>query len=71
MSSAWECSRNDVIEGVAVIVTAGAVALLGSAWPDVIVALALLAIFVRSAGRVLGNAWKGLHRAGSGLERSA
>jgi Co/Zn/Cd efflux system component len=71
MSSAWECSRNDVIEGVAVIVTAGAVALLDSAWPDVIVALVLLAIFVRSAGHVLGSAWKGLHRAGSRLERSA
>jgi Co/Zn/Cd efflux system component len=60
MSSAWECSRNDVIEGGAVIVTTIAVALLGSAWPDIIVAIALLAMFLRSAIRVLGIARKGL-----------
>jgi Co/Zn/Cd efflux system component len=62
MSSAWECSRNDVLEGAAVIVTTGAVALLGSAWPDIIVAVVLLAVFVRSAGRVLGSACKALYR---------
>jgi Co/Zn/Cd efflux system component len=56
MSSAWECSRNDVFEGGAVIVTTIAVALLGSAWPDIIVAIALLAMFLRSAVRVLGTA---------------
>ena len=56
MSSAWECSRNDVIEGGAVIVTTLAVALFGSAWPDIIVAIALLAMFLRSAIRVLGTA---------------
>ena len=60
MSSAWECSRNDVVEGGAVIVTAIAVALLGSAWPDIIVAIALLALFLRSAIRVLGTARKNL-----------
>src|SRR5205814_447288 len=32
MSSAWECSRNDVLEGVAVILTTVAVWLLGSGW---------------------------------------
>ena len=63
MSSAWECSRNDVVEGGAVIVTAIAVALLGSAWPDVIVAIALLALFLRSAIRVLGTARKNLSAA--------
>jgi Co/Zn/Cd efflux system component len=60
MSSAWECSRNDVVEGGAVIVTTIAVALLGSAWPDIIVAVALLALFLRSAIRVLGTARKSL-----------
>lgn len=65
MSSAWECSRNDVIEGGAVIVTTIAVALLGSAWPDLIVAIALLAMFVRSAIRVLGTARKGLSASAS------
>jgi Co/Zn/Cd efflux system component len=60
MSSAWECSRNDVIEGGAVIVTTIAVALLGSAWPDIIVAIALLVLFLRSAIRVLVAARNGL-----------
>ena len=65
MSSAWECSRNDVLEGGAVIVTAIAVALLGSAWPDVIVAIALLGLFLRSALRVLGSARRSLFAASS------
>ena len=60
LSSAWECSRNDVAEGVAVIVTAAAVWLLGSGWPDIVVATALLALFLRSAARVLGNATRAL-----------
>jgi Co/Zn/Cd efflux system component len=62
MSSAWECSRNDVFEGGAVIVTTIAVAMLGSAWPDVFVAIALLAMFLRSAIRVLGGAWRALYQ---------
>ena len=61
MSSAWECSRNDVIEGTAVILTAGAVWLLDSAWPDIVVAVVLLAMFLRSAIRVLGSARRAMH----------
>ena len=60
MASAWECSRNDVFEGLAVIATAVAVGVFGSGWPDVIVALALLALFLRSAARVLIAAWQQL-----------
>jgi Co/Zn/Cd efflux system component len=60
MSSAWECSRNDVIEGGAVILATVAVYLLGSAWPDILVAVVLLAVFVRSAIRVLGTARRAL-----------
>jgi Co/Zn/Cd efflux system component len=60
MASAWECSRNDVFDGVGVILTTVAVWALGSGWPDVIVAAALLAIFLRSAIRVLGNARRAL-----------
>jgi len=58
MSSVWECSRNDVFEGIAVLATAVAVGLSDSGWPDVIVAVALLVMFLRSATRVLRNAWK-------------
>lgn len=60
MASAWECSRNDVFEGTAVIATAAAVWVFGSGWPDVLVALALLVLFLRSAARVLMAAWQQL-----------
>ena len=60
MSSSWECSRNDVIEGVAVIAAAAAVWIFTSPWPDLAVAVVLLAIFLRSASRVLRNAWREL-----------
>ena len=60
MASAWECSRNDVLEGAAVIVTAAAVWVSGSGWPDVLAALALLVLFLRSAARVLMAAWQQL-----------
>jgi Co/Zn/Cd efflux system component len=62
MSSAWECSRNDVVEGTAVILTTLAVYLLGSAWPDLVVAVVLLTLFLRSAIRVLGTARKALQQ---------
>ena len=60
MSSVWECSRNDVFEGTAVIVTAAAVWFTSSGWPDIIVAIALLVLFARSAARVLRDAWREL-----------
>ncbi len=58
MSSSWECSRNDVIEGVAVIGAAVAVWLFASPWPDLFVAVVLLAIFLRSAISILRTAWR-------------
>ena len=64
MSSSWECSRNDVIEGVAVIGAAATVWLFASPWPDLLVALVLLAVFLRSASRVLRDAWRELAPAG-------
>lgn len=63
MNSVWECSRNDVFEGTAVIATTAAVWLLGSGWPDVIVAIGLLVMFLRSALRVLKGAWQEMHNA--------
>ena len=63
MASVWECSRNDVIEGIAVIGTAAAVWLTGSGWPDVIIAAALLVMFLRSATRIFRNAWRELYPA--------
>ena len=58
MSSIWECARNDVFEGIAVLATAAAVWVFGSGWPDVIVAVLLLTVFLRSALRVMRSAWR-------------
>ena len=57
MSSVWECSRNDVFEGFAVIITVIAVWLTDSPWPDLLVAVVLLVMFLRSALRVVKSAW--------------
>ena len=65
MASAWECSRNDVFEGCAVVLTAAGVWALDSGWPDVVVAAALLVLFLRSAGRVLANATRALRGRGN------
>jgi Co/Zn/Cd efflux system component len=58
LSSAWECSRNDVFEGFAVLGAAAAVWIFGAGWPDVVIAAALLLMFLRSAGRVFRAAWR-------------
>ncbi len=61
MTSAWECSRNDVSEGLAVIAATFAVWMFGSGWPDLVIAIGLLILFLRSAVRVLRRAWQELH----------
>lgn len=53
MASTFECSRNDVISNVGVIVAAGAVAMTASPWPDIIVGAIIAALFLRSAVRVI------------------
>ena len=62
MASAWECSRNDVMEGVAVIIATLAVWAFGAGWPDILVATGLLVLFLRSASRVVSSAWRELHQ---------
>jgi Co/Zn/Cd efflux system component len=61
MTSVWECSRNDVMEGVAVIAATLAVWVFDSGWPDILIAIALLVLFLRSASRVLRSAWRELY----------
>ncbi len=58
MGSAWECSRNDVFEGMAVLLAAMGVWLFDAGWPDLLIAAALLVMFLRSAWRVLRSAWR-------------
>jgi cation diffusion facilitator family transporter len=55
MASTWECSRNDVISKVGVLAAAGLVATTSSPWPDIVVGLAMAAVVLRSAVRVLGD----------------
>jgi Co/Zn/Cd efflux system component len=49
MRSVWLCSRNDVMANVGVLVAALGVAATGSPWPDILVGLAIAALFGASA----------------------
>lgn len=57
MSSTFECSRNDVISNAAVLIAGGLVAASGAAWPDVVVGAIIAVIFLRSARRIVAQAW--------------
>lgn len=54
--SVWLCSRNDAIGNVAVIAAAVLVGVLGSAWPDLIVAMFLASLFLSSSFQILRQA---------------
>lgn len=56
MSSVWECSRNDIAANVSVFIAAAGVALTGSGWPDLVVALGLVILLLRSSLRVIASA---------------
>lgn len=53
MSSVWLCSRNDIIANISVLFAAVGVWLTHAGWPDILVGLALAALFLRSALHVL------------------
>jgi Co/Zn/Cd efflux system component len=63
MSSVWECSRNDVGEGVAVLLAAVGVWAFDAGWPDLLIGSALLLLFLQSALRVLRGGWRELQAA--------
>ncbi|MHA3842456.1 cation transporter [Sphingomonas aestuarii] len=56
----WLFSRNDAINNVAVIIAAGLVFWLESAWPDLLVAAAIAVVFLHSAWEIIGDARKEL-----------
>ncbi|ANQ21051.1 cation diffusion facilitator family transporter [Vibrio natriegens] len=58
MRSTWLCSRNDLIANSSVIIAAGLVAVTNTLWPDIIVGLAIAALFLHSAWQVIREAWK-------------
>jgi len=57
LASTFECSRNDVVANLGVLVAATLVSASGSAWPDIVVAAAIAFMFLRSSLRVLADAW--------------
>jgi Co/Zn/Cd efflux system component len=63
MNSVWECSRNDIASNISVFVAAGAVWFTGSGWPDIVVALGLTWLLMRSAIHVITSAMKELQAA--------
>lgn len=59
--SVWLCSRNDAIGNLAVMAAAGVVWATGTAWPDLIVAGVMAALFLNSALQILvssGREWQ-------------
>ena len=54
--SVWLCSRNDAIGNVGVIIAGIAVAITGAAWPDLLVAVLLATLFLRSAVSIISQA---------------
>ena len=49
VQSVWQCSRNDAIGNVAVLVAAGVVALTGTKWADLAVAVIMAGLFLQSS----------------------
>lgn len=56
MSSTFECSRNDVISNVGVLIAAAAVAAFTSPWPDILIGAVMAVIIFRSSVRILTEA---------------
>lgn len=56
----WLFSRNDAIGNAAVVAAAGLVAWTGSAWPDLVVAGVIAALFLQSSWTIVRDAWSDL-----------
>ena len=57
MSSTFECSRNDVIANLGVLLAAAGVRYFEAGWPDILVGAIIAVLFFRSAILVLREAW--------------
>ena len=69
--SVWLCSRNDAIGNVAVMIASVAVWFTASAWPDLVVAIIMAGLFLRSAQLILRQGWKEYHGAETTVEQAA
>lgn len=54
--SVWLCSRNDAIGNVGVIIAGVLVAVTGTAWPDLVLAVAMAGLFLRSSISIIRQA---------------
>ena len=68
--SVWVCSRNDMIGNVAVMIAALGVWGTAKAWPDLVVAAVMAAVFLTSSMQILRQAWAE-YRAGPQATRAA
>ena len=68
--SVWLCSRNDAIGNIAVVIASVAVWVSASAWPDLIVAMVMAALFLRSSQLILLQAWAE-YQSDEGVERKS
>jgi Co/Zn/Cd efflux system component len=64
LASTFECSRNDVMANIGVLVAAWMVSVTASPWPDIAVAAAIATLFIRSSLKVIGEAWPQYRMAG-------
>jgi Co/Zn/Cd efflux system component len=62
MASTFECSRNDVISNVGVLVAAVLVGAFQSSWPDIVIGAVIAALFLRSAVSVIRNSLSALQQ---------
>ena len=56
MRSTWLCSRNDIIANVCVVTAAAGVFIFSSPLPDLVVALVITAVFIKSSAHVIQQA---------------
>nr|WP_314586545.1 cation diffusion facilitator family transporter [uncultured Pseudomonas sp.] len=66
MRSTWICSRNDLVANASVVLAAILVTVTGSLWPDILVGLAIAALFLHSAWQVSREAYGALHLGSQG-----
>jgi len=70
MHSVWLCSRNDIIANSSVLLAALGVWLTHSCWPDILVGVALSALFLKSALYVLNRGFAEFKRCMTGSDGS-
>ena len=57
MSSVWECSKNDILNNISIILASILVWVGGSGWPDIIVGLVLSVLLIKSSYKVLKSSY--------------